>query len=70
MKINIEYRDNGSWDGKFTDPGNTQNTCTVIIVPPLKNVGRQGKSMMKGYQSPRVEELSDSELESKGEEEN
>jgi hypothetical protein len=70
MKMNIEHRDDGSWDGKFTDPGNAQNTCTVMIVPPLKNAGRQGKSMMKGYQSPRVEELSDSELESEGEEEN
>jgi len=71
MRMNIEHRSDGSWDGVFTDPDNDRNTCTVMIVPPLKkDARRHGKRSMRGYQAPRVEEVSDSETETEGEEEN
>ena len=69
MKMNIVHRSDGSWDGRFTDPEDDQNTCTVMIVPPLKNVGKQKKATVQEYQAPRVEELSDTEQETEGEEE-
>ena len=69
MKMNIVHRSDGSWDGRFTDPEDDQNTCTVMIVPPLKNAGKQKKATDQEYQAPRVEELSDTEQETEGEEE-
>ena len=69
MKMNIVYRSDGSWDGRFTDPEDDQNTCTIMIIPPLKNAGKQKKAIVQEYQAPRVKELSNIEQKTKGKKE-
>jgi hypothetical protein len=61
MKMNIVHRSDGSWDGKFVSPTDDRSTCTVMIVPPLKAVGKTKRVQRQEYQPPRVEELSESE---------
>jgi hypothetical protein len=41
MKMSLLYRDDGSWDGVFTDPRNTQSKCTIMVIPPLKKLPQQ-----------------------------
>ena len=61
MKMQIEYRDDGSWDGVFRDPEHPGSTCTVMIIPPLKqSVGRAKRTRHVNI-NPRVEEVSDEE---------
>ena len=67
--MNIVHRSDGSWDGTFTDSTNEQASCTMIIVPPLKGIKKSRSVQFQEYQSPRVEEVSDSD-EGEDEEEN
>jgi len=58
MKMNIEHNSDGSWDGVFIDPEDSRSSCTVMIVPPVKQAVKGPRAK---YEQPRVAELTDSE---------
>ena len=37
MKMNFIHNDDGSWDGVFHDPIMPGSSCTVMVVPPIKD---------------------------------
>ena len=60
-RMNIDYKDDGSWDAIFTDPKNQKYRCQVMVVPPLRPEFRESK---KVHINPLVKEVPDEEFES------
>ena len=56
MKMTFLHREDGSWDGVFVDPEYPRSTCTVMVVPPLRQARRRRVTMQ-----PYAEEISDEE---------
>ena len=63
-RMNIDYKEDGSWDAIFTDPTNPKYRCQVMVVPPLRPQFRDTK---KVHISPSVEEIVDEEFDSENE---
>ncbi|KAF8848256.1 hypothetical protein BDZ45DRAFT_777178 [Acephala macrosclerotiorum] len=61
IKMQIEYRDDGSWDGVFRDLKDPSSICTIMIVLPLKTYLRQATRNCHVRMYPRVEEASEEE---------
>jgi hypothetical protein len=60
MKLSFAFNEDGSLDGTFTDPEEPTNSCTVMIVPPLKTTSRK-KVQFRQELQPRVEEVDSSD---------
>jgi hypothetical protein len=59
MKMRLTYQEDGSWDGRFHDPADPLQRCSIMVVPPL-----QEKRMPIIPPRPSVEEVDDENVSS------